>query len=78
MVTQKIPGWGLARAMILETRKAPDGRTQAFVLPPNHEAPFWVDLRQVGHFRGRFIYDDEAPLSEASDVDPETNQDQKQ
>jgi hypothetical protein len=68
VVTPKIPGWGLASAMIIETRKAPNGHTQACVLPPEHEAPFWVDLREVGRFGGRFIYDDGAPLiQEASE-----------
>jgi hypothetical protein len=75
VVTPKIPGWGLASAMIIETRKAPNGQTQACVLPPEHEAPFWVDLREVGRFGGRFIYDGEAPLSEAPDVDSRDNSD---
>jgi len=76
VVTQKIPGWGLASAMIIETRKAPDGRTQACILPPRHEAPFWVDLQEVGRFRGRFIYDDRAPLiQEASENGSSENSD---
>lgn len=61
--------------MIIETRTVPDGRKQALVLPPDHEAPFWVDLHQVGRFGGRFIYDDGAPSSEAPDVDSRDNSD---
>jgi hypothetical protein len=69
VVTQKIPGWGLATAMIIETRQAPDGRTEACILPSDHEAPFWVDLREVAHHKGRIIYDDEALLIDATDAD---------
>ncbi len=64
VVTPKIPGWGIAKAMIIETRKAPDGRTEACILPPEHEAPFWVDLQQIAQFRGRFIYDEKASLAQ--------------
>jgi hypothetical protein len=33
-------------------------------LPPEHEAPFWVDLQQIAQFRGRFIYDEKASLAQ--------------
>lgn len=66
MVTQKIPGWGLAAAMIIETRQALDGRTEACILPEDHEAPFWIDLREIARFAGRIIYDED-PSSLQSD-----------
>ena len=69
MATQKIPGWGLATAMIIETRQAPDGRTEACILPPDHEAPFWVDLREIARHKGRIIYNDEALSIDATDAD---------
>ena len=59
MAAAKIPGWGLGRPQhILETRLGPQGQRQALICPEQHEAPFWIDLQQVGQFQGRFIYDE--------------------
>lgn len=59
--------------MIIETRQAPNGRTEACILPEDHEAPFWVDLREIARFAGRIIYDDMAPLNDGSDVASRNN-----
>lgn len=55
-VSSKVPGWGITpAARILERR---DGRRgpEVFLDHPDHEAPFWVGLYELGRFRGRVIY----------------------
>ena len=58
MPSEKRPGWGLVNSVqIIETRTTSKGE-EALILPPGHEAPFWIDLQQVAQHRGRFIYQD--------------------
>jgi len=46
-------GWGLR---ILQVRSI-NGAPEALVLPPDHEAPFWMDLRQIAQHQARTIYE---------------------
>lgn len=58
MQSEKRPGWGLVDSVqIIKTRTTSKGE-EALILPPGHEAPFWIDLQQVAQHRGRFIYQD--------------------
>lgn len=58
MPSEKKPGWGLVKSvLIIETRTTAKGE-EALILPPTHEAPFWVELQQVAQYQGRFIYQD--------------------
>ena len=53
MTTPKRPGWGLR---ILDARAGPQGQPQGLICPPDHEACFWTDLREVAQHRSRIIY----------------------
>ena len=53
MTTPKQPGWGI---QILNVRTT-NGTHEALILPPNHEAPFWADLRQIAQHQARTIYE---------------------
>ncbi len=53
MTTPKQPGWGLR---ILKVRKTA-GIPEALILPPDHEAPYWTDLRQIAQHKARTIYE---------------------
>ena len=53
MTTTKTPGWGLR---ILKVRST-NGTPEALILPPDHEAPFWTDLRQIAQHQARTIYE---------------------
>lgn len=55
----KRPGWGLIE--VIDTRAGPHGQPEALICPPDHEACFWTDLRQVAQHRSRAIYQ---PLTE--------------
>lgn len=66
-VSSKVPGWGITPvARILERR---DGRRgpEVFLDHPDHEAPFWVGLRELARFRGRVIY---APIPSCNPPTP--------
>jgi hypothetical protein len=49
MTTTKRFGWGLR---ILQVRSI-NGAPEALILPPDHEAPFWMDLRQIAQHQAR-------------------------
>jgi hypothetical protein len=51
----KIPGWGLCRII---DKRVKDGVEQGLIDSPGHEAPFWLDLKEVARYKGRVIYDD--------------------
>ena len=53
MTTTKQPGWGLR---ILQVRST-NGTPEALILPADHEAPFWMDLRQIAQHKARTIYE---------------------
>jgi len=53
MTTTKTPGWGLC---ILQVRST-NGTPEALILPPDHEAPFWTDLRQIAQHQVHIIYE---------------------
>jgi hypothetical protein len=53
MTTPKQPGWGI---QILNVRTT-NGTREALILPPDHEAPFWADLRQIAQHQARTIYE---------------------
>ena len=53
MTTPKQPGWGI---QILNVRTT-NGTHEALILPPDHEAPFWADLRQIAQHQARTIYE---------------------
>jgi len=53
MTTTKTPGWGLR---ILKVRST-NGTPEALILPADHEAPFWTDLRQIAQHQARTIYE---------------------
>jgi hypothetical protein len=57
MTTPKRPGWGLR---ILKVRNT-TGIPEALILPPDHEAPFWTDLRQIARHQARTIYEPITP-----------------
>jgi predicted DNA-binding ribbon-helix-helix protein len=57
MVIPKQPGWGLR---ILKVRST-NGTPEALILPPDHEAPFWTDLRQIAQHKARTIYESVIP-----------------
>jgi hypothetical protein len=52
MTTPKRPGWGLRILKVRNTNGAPE----ALILPADHEAPFWTDLRQIAQHQARSIY----------------------
>jgi hypothetical protein len=54
MITPKQPGWGI---QILNVRTNNSGTREALILPPDHEAPFWADLRQIAQHQARTIYE---------------------
>jgi hypothetical protein len=53
MTTPRRPGWGLR---ILKVRNT-NGTPEALILPADHEAPFWADLRQIAQHQARTIYE---------------------
>lgn len=53
MTTTKQPGWGLRIFQVRST----NGTPEALILPADHEAPFWTDLRQIAQHRSRTIYE---------------------
>jgi predicted DNA-binding ribbon-helix-helix protein len=57
MTTPKTPGRGLR---ILKVRST-NGTPEALILPPDHEAPFWTDLRQIAQHKARTIYESVIP-----------------
>jgi len=57
MTAPKQPGWGLR---ILEVRNTA-GIPEALILPPDHEAPYWTDLRQIAQHKARAIYEPITP-----------------
>jgi hypothetical protein len=57
MTTPKQTGWGLR---ILEVRST-NGTPEALILPPDHEAPYWADLRQIAQHKARAIYEPITP-----------------
>jgi hypothetical protein len=59
MTTPKQPGWGLR---ILKVRNT-TGIPEALILPPDHEAPYWADLRQIAQHQARAIYEPITPPS---------------
>ena len=50
MTIPKTPSWGL----LLKVRST-NGTPEALILPPDHEAPFWTDLRQIAQHKARTI-----------------------
>jgi len=52
MTASKSPGWGLR---ILNVRNT-TGIPEALILPADHEAPFWTDLREIAQHQARTIY----------------------
>ena len=46
-------GWGLRILQLCSTNGAPE----ALILPPDHEAPFWADLRQIAQHQACTIYE---------------------
>lgn len=60
MVTPKQPGWGL---LILQVRST-NGAPEALILPQDHEAPFWTDLRKIAQHQARTIYEPITPTVE--------------
>lgn len=57
MGSPKIPGWGICRVIGKRMR---DGVEQGLLDAQNQEAPFWVDLSEIDHHKGRIIYADSA------------------
>ena len=53
MTTPKTPGWGCRILQVRSTKRIPE----ALILPPDHEAPFWADLRQIAQHQARTIYE---------------------
>ena len=53
MTTPKRPGWGLR---ILNVRNT-SGIPEALIQPPDQEAPYWSDLRQIAQHKARIIYE---------------------
>jgi hypothetical protein len=53
MTTPTRSGWGLR---ILKVRST-NGTPEALILPPDHKAPFWADLRQIAQHQARTIYE---------------------
>ena len=53
MTTTKRHGWGLRILQVRSTNGAPE----ALILPPDHESPFWTDLRQIAQHQARTIYE---------------------
>jgi len=53
MTTPKRPGWGLRIHKVRST----NGTPEALILPADHEAPFWTDLRQIAQHQARTIYE---------------------
>lgn len=53
MTTTKTPGWGLRILNVRNTAGVPE----ALILPQDHEAPFWTDLRQIAQHQARTIYE---------------------
>jgi hypothetical protein len=49
----KIPGWGLCRII---DKRVKDGVEEAFITCPEHEAPFWIGLKEIARHRARIIY----------------------
>jgi hypothetical protein len=59
MTTPKQPGWGLRVLKVRNTTGIPE----ALILPPDHEAPFWTDLRQIAQHKARTIYEPLTPTT---------------
>ena len=59
MTNPKTPGWGLRILKVRSTNGAPE----ALILPPDHEAPFWADLRQIAQHKARTIYEPITPVT---------------
>ena len=57
MTITKTPGWGLRILRVRNTTGVPE----ALILPPDHEAPFWADPRQIAQHQARTIYEPLTP-----------------
>ena len=53
MTTLKRPGWGLRILKVRNTTGLPEG----LIIPGDHEALFWTDLRQIAQHQARTIYE---------------------